>query len=124
MKNIKLRAWIDTPNIRLDGERAFMTYEVNEISLKNKQIFFADCFVCNFDECKLMLLLDYHDSKGKEIWEGDIVKHEPHWADQRTISIVEDFGIRPFHIGDWGLDEEECEVIGNIFENPNLIPEE
>jgi len=61
------------------------------------------------------------DKNGKEIYEGDIIEHEPHWDDNRSMSKVGKFGISPFHVGDYSVSSDDCKVIGNIYENPELI---
>jgi len=63
-----------------------------------------------------------HDRNGKEIWEGDVLK----WNHQAyEISISTFHGLRTM----WGNDKmckayaTEGEVIGDIYENPELIKE-
>ena len=60
------------------------------------------------------------DKNGKEIWEGDVVA-ESMRTDVVTYNLS---GFIPFAFADFG-DEAysaiDCEVIGNIYENPELI---
>ena len=75
------------------------------------------------------------DNQGKEVWEGDIVKHidypesnmnigkvvfdngfildGSYWKDKNKILIFRDFGLL----------SDSFEVIGNVFDNPNLLKE-
>ena len=82
-----------------------------------------------------------HDKNGKEIYEGDIVKVKLYKGEEEKYFIgkVEYFGSNfivdadnnsEYHIYDldeFGIDYrynlEDCEVIGNIYDNPELLEE-
>jgi len=111
MREIKFRAWFIT------HKRMFSSYEFMGMSgfvdfLKNKTIF-------------PMQFTGLLDKNGKEIWEGDIVcmedggsygfKHEVLF--KQGMFCVEDDGTW-FPIGQF---YSVTEVIGNIYNNPELL---
>ena len=65
-----------------------------------------------------------HDKNGKEIYEGDVVKHY-----NGVNTVTWETGLASFQMSfsNFVLDQEiipdysECEVIGNIYENPELV---
>jgi hypothetical protein len=74
---------------------------------------------------KLMQFTGLKDKNGKEIYEGDIIKsEEPEWwSEGHTQQItVADIAALPTQCGDWSIDIDYYEVIGNIYENPDLLP--
>jgi hypothetical protein len=71
------------------------------------------------------------DKNGKEIYEGDVVRHNDYsrgacltFEQYKKISVIEwSEGAIPYKIKGLGFDYHgtDLEVIGNIYENPDLI---
>lgn len=93
-----------------------------------------------FKDFELMQFTWLHDKNWKEIYEGDLVEGEvlsgfwspqksrwyDHWPEEVVFS-EERAGFYPFTLSSYwshdeeALDPEHCEVVGNIYENPELI---
>lgn len=59
------------------------------------------------------------DKNGKEIYEGDILKwNEKEWGSPFNEVVEWDYSQFNIRANDW---KEWCEVIGNIYENTNLL---
>ena len=105
MREIKFRMWDDEENIMIDGDSlAFEEY------LPIKDLLSRD---------NIMQFTGMHDKNGKEIYEGDIVLIREgiavitfycgsFWCSFWTLLLLSDSGV-------------EVEVIGNIYENPELL---
>jgi hypothetical protein len=66
------------------------------------------------------------DKNGKEIYEGDIVKGDWSIVNDIESGVVEFYGgafrYKPAGLPlEFGYYRKECEIIGNIYQNPELI---
>lgn len=118
-REIKLRAWDNSlKKIRTSG----ISINKGVISSEDKDII-------------LMQFTGLKDKNGKEIYEGDILKVYSNYMEKPEIYLVKWFGDKDypaFDLENWesesnGLSElsqsgeYDYEVIGNIFENTDLI---
>ena len=107
MKEIKFRAW--------DKENKIM-FDVWHIEWDNEKI----KYINTSDKVSNYILMQYtglKDKNRKEIYEGDIV--EGVWIDvysgktKKKRMVIKDIRAIPDYV--------ECRVIGNIYENPELL---
>lgn len=141
MRTIKFRAWHDG-----------MMYDVSHLHFNVNGLAFADMINENTmhlyhgrpGSFELMQFTGLHDASGKEIYEGDIVKAYPKngWPvdDQRVVVYAIVFSEfegcwilkdeRPaedcpalYRGGMKSRQDELLEVIGNIYDNPELLQE-
>lgn len=93
-------------------------------------------------DCEIMQFTDLLDRNGKEIYEGDIVNLTLHISpyencdddekSEETIRAIVEFGSGSFWLNGDGYsicthfhhDDEDREVIGNVWENPELAHKE
>jgi uncharacterized phage protein (TIGR01671 family) len=67
----------------------------------------------------LMQYTGLKDKNGKEIYEGDIVEwDEKEWGAPNREVVIWDYELLSSRRTDW---KQFCEVIGNIYENPELL---
>jgi uncharacterized phage protein (TIGR01671 family) len=122
MREIKFRAW--EKNLK-------EIIPVHNIDFEKKMIN-TDSAWRLFEEIELMQYTGLHDKNGKEIYEGDIVEDwddgpgywEVKWnSEYGCFYIFESHIWEKFYLDDMIAVIEEGKVIGNIFENPELLEE-
>ena len=128
MKEIKFRAWHDF-------SEPYMVYKVER---DGASPFDFEDIVKDPELWKLMQYTGCKDKNGKEIYEGDIVKLlvDDGWREKAEQITEIKFQNGAFQVecegicdGDYGAtaigyldDQVEVEVLGNIYENPELLP--
>ena len=119
-REIKFRAWDGekmNTDICLDNSDGVVFQFIASIPVK----------IVERLDWKLMQYTNLKDKNGKEIYEGDIVECTDWNKDRGQHHIgVAAFGIdvpcsAGFDFGSSGWSKEEIEIIGNIYENPELL---
>lgn len=104
MKTLKVRGW--------NTKRGEMRYwDVFSDFNDNAYYHILDC------EHK-MLFTGLHDKNGTPIFEGDIVKSTDDGVEVKTSITWQE----AFLCFDFPLGATDVEVIGNLYENPNILP--
>lgn len=77
------------------------------------------------NDIEIMQFTGLKDKNEKEIYEGDLVRYKPNWVKtdwDPEVVRYENHGFAPFLYDDGGeFDAEDTLVIGNIYENPELV---
>jgi len=128
-REIKFRAWIEDE----------MCYDIAEIEYQYFCIVVndhSDDRAFDLEKAILMQYTGLKDKNGKEIYEGDVVKEvcyqAPGYSIGEAFSKVEFMDIRHSDTKGWGLTHvsgldgvylsfSNCEIVGNIYENPELL---
>ena len=123
MREIKFRAWHKGKKIM---------GEVLGIDILHKEIFFSnedvDCYEhTDFKDIELMQYTGLKDKNNKEIYEGDIVtlhnsKYKVIFNSKEAGFVLRDDEFE-MNIPFTNNNNKRMEVIGNIYENPELLKE-
>ena len=104
MREIKFRVWDKEEKKMLNDSRAtWILHTRNHVPYSDRYV--------------LMQYTGLKDKGGKEIYEGDIVKDNfGHW-DKQPVEMTPLFW---HEFIEYGLENASLEIIGNIYENPEL----
>lgn len=110
MREIKFRAWDKANQYMVTGEWGGGT----RLNHRGQGIFSLPDYGCIW-----MQYTGLRDKNGKEIYEGDIVTAPWHWKTPHAIELPRDY----CDFTEYAIDDEMM-VIGNKYENPELIKQE
>jgi len=132
MREFKFRAWTHNPENKKLGEMLYNVYPINNLHHAIR------CEEADFETMKGTIILfggvpkfmQYTESKdknGKDIYEGDIIKFQIGYYKAKRNQNVKDvvifkdscFKTKKFQMPISAL--INAEIIGNIYENPELI---
>lgn len=126
-REIKFRAWDKENKIMFE----VFGFDINTVYPYQRNCDHKISTPLNIEDCILMQYIGIKDKNGKEIYEGDIIKHynQMQFSDTYKISIViydnkkSSFRKRDIEDDKTLMIGENCicEVIGNIYENKKLI---
>ena len=130
MREIKFRAWLKYGKEIVDVEEIdFMNEVINYIDndYENNE---QEIIGAYFENIELMQYTGLKDMREKEIYEEDIVKLRANhgigvikYYDEWGAFVVECIKPRPLAVLGMNYYKEDIEVIGNIYENSELIKE-
>ena len=111
MREIKFRAW--------DGERKEIT---TSFEITSQGVVVSNFSIRKYHEDYiLMQYTGLKDKNGKEIYEGDIIDFDAReWGEPHREVVEYDYSYLDMRQNDF---KEWCEIIGNIYENPELNEE-
>ena len=130
MREIKFRAWLKEDKKMVNVETMDFTDKSIQY-LKRSEI--INAYILrreSDDDVELMQYTGLKDKNGKEIYEGDILffrdenmKYIVVWQD--AAFIIKSIEIRKYSEKMCWLDDTEicCEIVGNVYENKNLLEE-
>lgn len=129
MRNVKFRAWDFSQEVMIDDAR--FVIEANGTVWWRPYVEHEDCISemmeKAYDNIEIMQFTGLFDKNGVEIYEGDIVSQK--YQDGVFIEPLNFIGEIKYSRDKFVIDNgsqlhsimSHCEVIGNIYENPELL---
>ncbi|ASN12903.1 YopX family protein [Latilactobacillus sakei] len=124
MREIKFRAWVR----RLDRmcNVTGIDFERNEINILRPGWHMSEWL--RRDQVELMQYTGLKDNNGREVYEGDVLDIGLQNQDGKPVvapvsyeKYIAGYVLDNGGNGIWQRLDEDCEVIGNIYENPELL---
>ena len=117
MREIKFRVWSNEGSEMINWNELFFAPDLKEFLINDDDAYYS----------KIMQYTGIKDKKGKEIYDGDVIMSETYGIPM-TIEFDEKYASFYCHESGGGEDDHlnmleaaQSEVIGNIYENPELL---
>ena len=121
MRDIKFRVWDNERNAMFNSKSVDIDFFEGKIEITSDTIRYDEVYTDEIKDFELMQYVGCKDKNNKEIYEGDIVKTKEHIGQiiyskgMFFINVKEDFYLPIYNVSEF------MEVIGNIYENPDLL---
>ena len=132
-REIKFRAWIEDgvyENTMIFQRKPYMSGGIT-FGTRDDKLYFTFNDIMSDSGCHIMQYTGLKDRNGKEIYEGDILEYN--WGDKESGAVrslreivewkenmwTEEGFMTGF--GEFWATPDQYEVIGNIYENPELL---
>ena len=121
MRDIKFRVWDNERNAMFNSKSVDIDFFEGKIEITSDTIRYDEVYTDEIKDFELMQYVGCKDKNNKEIYEGDIVKTKEHIGQiiyskgMFFIDVKEDFYLPIYNVSEF------MEVIGNIYENPELL---
>lgn len=121
MRDIKFRVWDNERNAMFNSKSVDIDFFEGKIEITSDTIRYDEVYTDEIKDFELMQYVGCKDRNNKEIYEGDIVKTKEHIGQiiyskgMFFIDVKGDFYLPIYNVSEF------MEVIGNIYENPELL---
>ena len=121
MRDIKFRVWDNERNAMFNSKSVDIDFFEGKIEITSDTIRYDEVYTDEIKDFELMQYVGCKDKNNKEIYEGDIVKTKEHIGQiiyskgMFFIDVKGDFYLPIYNVSEF------MEVIGNIYENPELL---
>ena len=121
MRDIKFRVWDNERNAMFNSKSVDIDFFEGKIEITSDTIRYDEVYTDEIKDFELMQYVGCKDKNNKEIYEGDIVKIKEHIGQiiyskgMFFIDVKGDFYLPIYNVSEF------MEVIGNIYENTDLL---
>ena len=122
MRDIKFRVWDNERNAMFNSKSVDIDFFEGKIEITSDTIRYDEVYTDEIKDFELMQYVGCKDKNGEEIYEGDIVKLFEYKVIDNIVLPEEIVIIKDIREGCDALrPSQHMEVIGNIYENPDLL---